>query len=290
MNKLLVLIGFFLTLNAFAQTGSEIYLFDLRIRKENVSISGGKNITNHPGYDNQPFFHFDEPIIYYAAFDENNRSDIKYFNYKTEKTTQLTQTTEREYSPTLTLDEQYVSCIIQRDNNAQDLGKYPVEGGLPTVIISSLMVGYHVWTDNSHVALFVLDPNGQQNELHYFLLPTQSDTLLATNIGRSLHKVPDEPAFSFVHKISEKEWVIKKFNTITKKISTVATTLPGNEDLCWTPDGKLLVSGGAKIFWLNPKEDVVWREVEIDLPAPLKGFSRLAVNSSGNKLALVVAE
>ena len=47
---------------AFAQPGSEIYLFDLHERKETVSIENGKNITNHKGYDTQPFFHFSEPL------------------------------------------------------------------------------------------------------------------------------------------------------------------------------------------------------------------------------------
>lgn len=290
MKKGLAFIALLIAFDSYSQAGSEIYLFDLHLRKDNVSISDPKNFTNHKGYDNQPFFHFDKPIVYYASFDDNGRSDIKYYNYRTEETKQLTQTPEREYSPTLTLDEEYISCIIQRDNSAQDLGKYPVEGGEPTVLVNNLMVGYHVWTDNSHVGLFVLGSNGEQNELHYFRLPTKSDTVLATNIGRSLHKIPNESAFSFVHKISDKEWVIKKFNTVTHKISTIATTLPGNEDLCWTPDGKILVSGGSKIFWLDPKIDVVWKEVEIASPTPLKGMSRVAVNLSGNKLALVVAE
>ncbi|MGC4022477.1 MAG: hypothetical protein QM734_11305 [Cyclobacteriaceae bacterium] len=290
MNKWLALFGWLTSFCAFGQAGSEIYLFDLRLRRDNISISDPKNITNHKGYDNQPFFHFEEPIVYYASFDDNGRSDIKYFNYRTDQTAQLTKTPEREYSPTLTLDEQYISCIIQRDNGAQDLGKYPIEGGPPLILISNLVVGYHVWMDNSHVGLFVLGPNGEQNELHYFRLPTKSDTVIATNIGRSLHKIPNESAFSFVHKISDKEWVIKKYNTVTHKVSTIATTLPGNEDLCWTSDGKLLVSGGTKIFWLDPKVDVVWKEVEISSSIPLKGISRIATNMSGNKLALVMAE
>jgi len=278
-------------MEAFAQAGSEIYLFDLHERKEGISIDNGKNITNHKGYDNQPFFHPTEPLIYYSSFNDEARSDIKYYNYKTNETKSLTQTPEKEYSPTLTLDQQFISCIIQRDNNAQDLGKYPVEGGEPTVLINNLTIGYHVWADNSHLGLFVLGAqSGDPNELHYYRLPTKSDTVIAQNIGRSLHKVPNEPAISFIHMVSEKNWVIKKFNTITREISVITTTLPGNQDMCWTPDGKILMSGGnSQIFWINPKTDLVWKQVKIDFPS-LKGITRLAVNASGNKLAVVVAE
>lgn len=287
-----LLAGFLLVFcaEALAQPGSEIYLFDLHERRENVLIENGKNITNHKGYDNQPFFHVEEPLIYYSSFNDEGRSDIKYYNYKTNETKPLTQTPEKEYSPTLTLDRQFISCIIQRDNNAQDLGKYPVEGGEPTVLINSLTIGYHVWADNSHLALFVLGSGGQPNELHYYRLPTKSDTVIAQNIGRSLHRIPGENAISFVQKISDKEWVIKKFNTETREISTIATTLPGNEDMCWTPDGKILMSGDSKIYWINPKTDVVWKEVKIGSPSPIKGITRIAVNAAGTKLAMVVAE
>src|ERR1041385_1393642 len=192
MKKLLAFAFLLITASAFSQAGSEIFLFDLRLKKDNVSIDNPKNITNHKGYDNQPFFHIDKNLIYYASFNDEGRSDIKFYNYKSGETKSLTQTQEREYSPTLTPDKEFISCIIQRDNGAQDLGKYPVAGGEPTVIINSLIVGYHVWADNSHLGLFVLGQNGGPNDLHYFRLPTKSDTIVAQGIGRSLHKIPNE--------------------------------------------------------------------------------------------------
>jgi hypothetical protein len=290
MNKIFYTTLFILVaLSARGQAGSEILLFDLRLKKDNVIISDAKNITQHKGYDNQPFFHTSKPLIYYSSFNDEGRSDIKFYNFKSGETKSLTQTPEREYSPTLTPDENYISCIIQRDNGAQDLGKYPIEGGSPIILIDNLLVGYHVWADNSHVGLFVLTSN-DQNELHYYLLPTKSDTVLTQNVGRALQKVPGESAFSFIEKISAKEWVIKKFNILTRQISKVATTLPGNEDMCWTSDGKILMSGDSKIYWIDPKSDIVWKEAKIESSIPLKGITRLATNTDGNKLAVVVTE
>ena len=114
---------------AIAQMGSEILLFDLKIKKNKITLSNPKNITNHPGYDNQPGFNRDEPVVYYSSFNDEGRSDIKSYNYQTGVTTSVTTTNEREYSPTQTPDKNYISCIIQRDNGAQDLGKYPLTGG-----------------------------------------------------------------------------------------------------------------------------------------------------------------
>lgn len=271
---------------ASAQTGSEILLFDLKIKKNKVTLSNPKNISNHPGYDNQPGFNREEPIVYFSSFNEDGRSDIRAYNYEKNELSSLTQTQEREYSPTHTPDKGFISCIIQRDNGAQDLGKYPIDGGDPVVIIDNLIVGYHAWADNSHLALFVL---GEPNTLHYMRLPTKEDTILAQNVGRSLHRIPGG-GISFVHKISATDWQVKKLDSKTMTITTLAPTLPGREDLAWSPNGFIFSSDGSKIFVLNPVEKV-WREIQITSGQELlKGVTRLAVSAKGDKLAVVVAE
>ncbi len=273
---------------SLAQAGSEIYLFDLSVKKDKVSISHPLNITNHKGYDNQPFFHPDKPIIYYSSFNDDGRADIRSYNYKTKITKSITETPEKEYSPVVTLDKQSLSCIIERDNGAQDLGKYPIDGGEPTVIIDNLKVGYHVWADNSHVGLFVL---GTPNTLHYVLLPMKKDTVIAQNIGRSLNRVPGESAISFIQKVSDKEWRIKKLNTQTMKMYDVGVTVTGHEDLAWLSDGKILMSDGPRLFFMQPAKGPGWNEVQVTSGAEvLKGVTRLAVSGDGKKLAVVVTE
>jgi hypothetical protein len=288
--KVLALFLFCMAGSGYAQTGSEIILFDLKAKKKSITLSNPQNITNHPGYDNQPSFHTDEPIIYYASFNDQGRSDIKAYNFETQTTTQVTNTPEREYSPTLTPDKTGISCIIQRDHGSQDLGKYPLDGTEPYVIIDSLVIGYHVWTDNSHLALFVLGKNGSPNTLHYLRLPTQEDTIIADNIGRSLHRIPNERAISFVHKVGEGNWQIKKLNLETMQVSFIINTLPNQEDIAWLPDGRLITSDGKKLFVINPNKEKNWTAVAVSDSSLLKGITRLAVNAKGDKLAVVVSE
>ncbi|MEO7393675.1 MAG: hypothetical protein ABIU11_01970, partial [Chitinophagaceae bacterium] len=197
-----------LSFPCFAQTGSEIILFDMKVKKGKIILSNPENITKRKGYDNQPSFHPAQPIIYFSSFDDSNRSDIKFYNYKTKRTTNLTITREREYSPTVTPDGKFISCVIQQDNGAQDLGKYPISGGSPTVLINNLKVGYHSWVAKDKLLLFVLG-DSNTNTLHYYNLSDKSDSIIAKNIGRSLHKIPGQNAMSFVQKISEKEGLIK---------------------------------------------------------------------------------
>lgn len=288
MKKLLLLCFWISSTTSFAQTGSEIYLFDVKEKRGKLTLSNPQNVTNHVGYDNQPSFHSDQPILFYSSFNEEGRADLKQYNYKTNITKNITTTNEREYSPTLTPDKKYVSCIIQRDNGAQDLGKYPLEGGDPIVLIDNLTVGYHVWADINHVALFVLGKDRSPNTLHYLELTKKKDTILADNIGRSLHKVPKESAISFVHKLSDSNWVIKKFDTNTLQSKTLASTLPGKEDITWTMSGILLSSDGSKLYQLSGTE---WKEIVLKETIPaFKGITRLAISPKGDKLAVVVSE
>jgi hypothetical protein len=275
-------------LAGLAQTGSEILLFDLSIKKDKLVLSNPKIITNHVGYDNQPSFHADQPLIFYSSFNPDGRSDIKSYDYEKGETRSFTQTTEREYSPTLTPDKHFVSCIIQRDDGAQNLGKYPVGGGQPTVLIDNLIVGYHAWIDQDRLLLFVL---GEPQTLHLYNVKTKEDKVIAEKIGRSLHKIPNQNAMSFVHKISDSEWIIKRWDAATSEITTIAKTLPGREDLCWTPQGRIIMSDGTRIYSIDPLNEKEWSEVSIKFGGEqLKGVTRLSLNSKGNRLAVVVSE
>lgn len=272
----------FSTIQLRAQTGSEIYLADLEISESGITLSNPKNITNHPGYDNQPSFHPTKHFVYYSSFNDDERSDIKIYNYKNGKTEPFTQTKEREYSPTVTPDEKFISCIIQRDDGAQDLGKYPIKGGPPVILINNLIVGYHTWISPSRLALFVL---GTPLTLRVYDLETKKDSIISSSIGRSLHKIPNRESFSYVDK-SVAQW---KINSWTNgQTETVIETLPAREDFTWTLDGKIITSDGRQFFFYDTnKGDKKW---QMFYASDIKGVSRIAVSPDGKKIAFVVAE
>ena len=284
-----LLLSLFISRLVVAQSGTEIYLLDIQFKNNQLNLSHGKNISNHPGYDSQPFFHRSQPVIYYASFNDSGRSEIKMYNYQNDITRNLTFTNEREYSPTLTPDGKFISCIIQRDNGAQDLGKYPVEGGEPIILIDKLTVGYHAWIDNNSLLLFVLDDT-VSNSLHYYNLLTKEDKVLVKNPGRSLHKIPGKEALSFIEKKSDNEWLIREFDVKTQSVTTITTTLPKREDLCWLNDGTILMSDGTKLYSFNAKKEKDWIEIAMPATISTKGISRLAVNKANDKLAIVMAE
>jgi hypothetical protein len=264
-----------------AQTGHEIYLADIDFSKTGITISNPKNVTNRKGYDNQPSFHPDKPIIYYSSFNDSSLAEIKTYNYKLNKTGHLTQTREHEYSPTVTPDKKYISCIIQRSNGAQDLAKFPIEGGKPIIIINNLTVGYHTWLSATKLALFVLD---EPNMLRIYNTATGRDSAVAASIGRSLHKIPNQSAFSFIDK-SVEPWKIKSVRG--KHIDTICETLPGREDLTWTHDGKIIMTDGQQFFYYDTKTQLGWKAF---YTSPVAGISRIALSRNSKKIAFVVSE
>lgn len=288
MKKNLLFILLFTGCLSRAQSGTEIILLEIKSENGHYVFANPVNITQHKGYDNQPYFHPSEPLLYFSSFNEEGRSDIKIFNYKTGKTTALTETGEREYSPTVTPDGKFISCIIQRDNGAQDLGKYPLRGGKPEIIINHLTIGYHTWLSNDWLALFVL---GDPNTLHLYNLITKSDTLLAKNIGRSLQKIPGENAFSYVQNISESEKRICKYDASTGSTSPLANTLNGQDHFTWLDNHHILMGERNGLYLYNILANEGWKPVPIEgFVSEIKEISRVAVNANKTKLAVVVNE
>ena len=275
---------------ANAQTATEIYLFDVAENDNVTTLANGRNITRHKGYDNQPHFHSSEPLIYFSSFNDEGRSDIKTYNWQTDQSRAFTQTEVREYSPTLTPDGKFISCIIQRDDGAQDLGKYPVDGGEAVTLIDDLVVGYHAWVDENNLILFVL---GDQMTLKWYDLQSKTHTTIAADIGRALHKIPGENAMSFVHKESENKWLVKRLDCRTKEVTTIVETLSGQEDLAWTPAGRMLMSDGKQLFQLdlsnvsNGKGD--WQKIPHS-ELELTGITRIAISGDGKRVAVVADE
>jgi Tol biopolymer transport system component len=273
--------------SGIAQPGTEIYLFDLKIKRNQVIISNPKNITNHKGYDNQPFFHPDKPFLYFVSANEEGRTDILEFNYSSGESKKITQTHEREYSPIVTPDKQSISCILQRDSGAQDLVRYPMGGGTPEIIVNDLIVGYHTWANAKQVLVFTLP---QPFKLQLIDVSAKNYTVVAEQIGRSLHKIPGQNAISFLQKIKDNEWMINALDPETKLVTTITRSLPGTEhSMAWTPDGKIIMSDDKKLFFYDPSGSKAWNRVEVkagDLPA----FSRIAISPDGKRMALVVNE
>jgi hypothetical protein len=216
--------------------------------------------------------------------------DIKVFDLKKNTTSLFTNTADNEFSPTVTPDKKHISVILQQKDKTQDLVKYSLKTKQPITLIDDLTVGYHAWINSDNVLLFVLEDSVTFN-LHQYNVRTKKDMVVTQNIGRSLHKIPGTNAMSIVDKVSTKEWLIRQYDPASQTLTTIATTLPKQDNLAWTRNGFILMSDGKDIFYYTPGAGTNWKKIAISGDTSLlKGVTRLAVNEKNNKLAVVVSE
>ena len=244
-----------------------------------------KKITDYPGYNNQPFFLPDGHNILYTSI-RNGQADIYRYDLKSGQTTQVTNTPESEYSPTLMPDRKNISVVRVEKDGTQRLWKFPLAGGgQPSLILENVKpVGYHHWIDDHTLALFVLGATGKPNTLQIADTRTGKSEMVAENPGRILRKVPERNQFSFVHKISDQHWEIKYFDMRSHTIASFVETLPGVEDYAWL-NGALLMGKDSKLYAVRPFAGQKWTEVGDFSKSGIKRITRIAV--SGNRIAIV---
>ncbi len=267
-----------------APPATDIFMIDLATtRAGNLKLGEPVKITNWAGYNNQPAFMSDGQSILYTSMREK-QADIYRYDIGSAATIQVTHTPESEYSPTLMPDGKSISVVRVEADGTQRLWKFPLAGGVPSLILENIKpVGYHLWVNDNTLALFVL---GKPNTLQLADLRSGKAEVIAENPGRILRRVPHENKFSFVHKVSDQEWLIKTFDLKTRAIATFIKTFPGVEDYAWTPAGVLLMANGAKLF-ARRKSDFAWVELADFSNAGLKNITRIAVGPKGDRIAIV---
>jgi dipeptidyl aminopeptidase/acylaminoacyl peptidase len=282
---------------AQAPPDTEIYLAPLS--KEGGAIKVGKpvNITNSPGYDNQPSFTPDGRALLFTSARGGAAGDTDIYRYDidTRQVSRVTETPEREYSPTVMPDGKHISVVRVEADGTQRLWKFTLDGKQPSLVLEDIKpVGYHAWMDDATLALFVL---GQPPTLQVASNASGKAETILTGIGRSIQRMPDG-GISFVrHQVGEGG---KPAFTIMKLMRKpggafepsvlVQPPSPGSDpDLVWTPDGTLLVaSAGTLHAWRVG--DAAWESVADLTALGLRGVSRLAVNPAGDRLALVTQQ
>ncbi len=265
-----------------APPASDIFIIDLK-GEGKLKLGQPVKITNWVGYNNQPSFLPDGQSILYTSI-RDKQADIYRYEIHGGATTQITNTPESEFSPTVMPDGKSISVVRVEADGTQRLWKFPLTGGAPSLILENIKpVGYHLWVDDHTLALFIL---GKPNTLQLADLRSGKAEVIADNPGRILRRVPHEDKFSFVHKASDQEWLIKTFDLKIRNIATFIKTFPSVEDYAWTPAGVLLMANGSKLF-ARKKSDWAWVEIADFSNAGLKNMTRIAVSPKGDRIAVV---
>ncbi|KAA3618064.1 MAG: hypothetical protein DWQ05_08450 [Calditrichaeota bacterium] len=269
-----------------AQTppGSDVFL--LTFESGSRAVESVKNISEFPGYDNQPAFTPDDSAIIWASIRDSIQADVFSFNLNTRKTMQLTQTEESEYSPTpLQVNPLVFTTVRVEKDGTQRLWQYSEKTKLFNLLLPDIKpVGYHTWVDSQNLALFVL---GEPHALFLVDKKNGKQFKVAGNIGRCLQKIPGQNAISFVQKSAGSDWHINAVNMHDRVISKVARVLPGREDYVWFDNSSLLMAQGAKIYKMDLSAEKMWMEFLNLQEYGVDSINRMALSKNRKYLAFV---
>jgi hypothetical protein len=269
-----------------APPGTDIFLAPLSVADDSILVGQPVNITSRRGYDNQPFFSFDDSFLLFTSADTSGNTDIYRYNIKSNTTIRITSTSESEYSPTIVKGTNSFSSVRVEADGRQRLWQFDLDGSNPRLVLTAVdSVGYHTWVDDNTLGLFVL---GEPFTLRIADKQKDTDRTVASKIGRCLNTRPGTRDIGFVQIVDESKSWITCINADTGKLWRVVTTLPQSQDFAWTPGGDLFMADGSVLFvWTR---DTGWTEVTALGPAGLTSITRLAVSASGRWLALVAED
>ena len=266
----------------------DVYLASLKLDAGKVTVGAPLNITDRPGYDNQPSFATDGSSVFFTSAREDAQADIYRYDIAAKGTARVTASApESEYSATQFDGGRAISVIRVERDSTQRLWKIPLNGGAPSVILERVKpVGYHAWANDHTLALFVL---GSPNTLQLADTRTGKADTITTNIGRSLHRIPRTDRVSFVHKTSPTEWWIESLDPASRKTARLIKLPEGVEDYAWISDGSIVCGDGSRLLRWSGKTEDGWREIADLSTAGVKGITRLAISPRADRIAFVAA-
>jgi Tol biopolymer transport system component len=248
-----------------------------------LTLTDPSDVTNRPGYDNQPFFFPDGSGLWYTRIDEEGQADIWTFDPATGEVSAVTATApESEYSATPLPDGSGFLAVRVEADSTQRLWRFDADGSHPAVVLPDLApVGYFAWADDHTLVMFVL---GRPSTLRIGDVDTGVVTEVARNVGRSIQRIPGGNSVSFVQRDEDGGATLRRLDPASGAIEDITEALAGGDFHAWTPDGGLLMADGSVLQeWTA---ETGWRPVA-DLTADGLTISRLAVSPNGRHLAFV---
>jgi WD40-like Beta Propeller Repeat len=288
---------------------TEVFVAMLTGAGATIAIGPPINISNNPGYDNQPAFSTDGGQVFFAsargtaapARDTASpssslpKTDIYRYEIAARRLFRITQTPESEFSPTVMPDGVHLSMIRVESDGTQHLCSVEPANNPRTetsVILPNVKpVGYHAWIDSGRIALYILGASGQPSTLQIASIDDGRTQTIATDVGRSLQKMPSG-SISFVQRApgagGAATAVLKELNVGSLETRTLVTPAAGVTDpfVAWMADGTALMAAGSTIYRWHTGDG------EWNVAAHLDGFglhdiTRLAVSPKGDRIALV---
>ena len=263
---------------------TEVWLGNLDMRDGRFAVSELKNISNHPGYDNQPaFFPDGKSLLFTTEADglAETGLGVHAVRYWLDSARSEPLVKARGFSPTPTADGSQITTLREGTVWLHDLSGKPLRTLLPEVKTA----GYYTRIDERRWVLFMNEPERQ------IALWTDSRGL-ERSIPAAItapYRIPGTEAVSFVIQEGETKKLMRMDLIPSGTSSRVLAEIPfptGGAH-AWTPRGTLLMASGNAIHEWNPQAPDAWPVVHRFTEPDLQGITRIALSPAADRIALV---
>lgn len=283
-----VTLCFSLTSNA----GFDIWLYPLAFDSSNQtwSIGSGKAITNNFKYNNQPNFTLDGGSLLFASNKTGEFNDLYRYDITSQSISAITDTPkESEFSPYDS--ETGIHYVVEQGVPHQSVWLKQKDELRSRTINSLIPAGYFA----THEALGTLiwaryagdlyfEPKGERASEGHFVV---------ANAGRSLHRIPNEESFSYLHNQGDGEAVIKRFDPINLSHTSLVNISNASQDYAWSNKHWLFNFKGNNLrTWQYNQQRksqlTSWKSVaHLTPPVGYNLASRLAISPNNKYIAIV---
>jgi hypothetical protein len=273
----------------------DIYLID--IKKQEVgglTFEKAVNISNHPGYDNQPSFSNDGKSVLYTQM-QDSTTDIKLCtNFEDFRTINLSVTPRTsEYSPASLNFMKTIVVRVEKDQKTQRLAinfKQQNKTYLPKVD----SIGYFCLLPKDKIAAFILSSKNElAHELRLIDTKTQKETFIDDSIGRCIRLAPDSSAIVYVKKGKDGKNKLMRYNFHNSSVTEMFETVEVAEDFLYYDNSRIWMAKDNVIYeyWMAAKFPH-WSEKKefSEKNSHLKTITRMNLSPDKSRLVLVAED
>jgi len=265
---------------------TEIFLFDIDLNSKENILSNGANVTNRAGYDNQPYFTNKRDSFVFSR-DDGYQTDVYEYFLDAQETKRITHSDATEFSPTPSPDNKSIAFVTSRSNSIWYSSRKDIDSPKPAEALKGNQepIGYFAWNHSTGDVLywsqygFTVTLANEDGETYHFV---SGHAMPSTP-----HVIPGTDKFSFVHRQTNSQDVIKEFDPSTKAIRPLTPLVGSNANYTWTEDGSILLIEGDVLYRKLAPLSGSWVAVSDLSEFGVRGANRVAISPNGKKLAVV---
>lgn len=273
---------------AASQPNTEVYLMSIEEKGDSLEVTNFKNISNRPGYDNQPAFVSNDKLVY--AGTENDNTEIILYYLESDGQHRLNAPTAGgEYSPKPFPTQNRVAAVRLDTTGLQRLYSYDYANpgfGRWKMLFEELEVAYYAFHDDHRIIASVLA--GDRLDLFIGDIKKDEAYFYIDNVGRSIHKVPGSNSISYTLINEDGNHDVYLLNIDEDGESFFVCTLPvGIQDHIWLSSSQLLLGSGNKLYMMDLFKSNEWVEVADLSKYDISEITRMSVSPDNKHLAIV---